>query len=1325
MKVSILEMEADRLKQKKEERQQAHIATLVANGEEGFSLSRKSKMKHKTTTERLDEFFNGKISHLVALDRHSTTDSNNVCISHWFPQCGDKILYNRQLHARFIHGHFSSLSTEQRILPSILPRRKKKKQKETNVEKLDDCDDSQKYHNWLGTVLWVRTCFPTVPSSESRTFDKDTPIWAIGIQFHYNWLSRETHVVYWRPCRPHGSDQTKSSSNMCGFCGLDSKKSFITLGCNGNLDQLLPPFPLSLAKEIKSPTGLSKYSINKIDRCLTSLKQRIAGEFDVTSFKPNNSFAKALELHDIPSRFHYIFEDESNKFQEQDSNKEDIVDEQLSSSKSIQSLTDAAFIPIWTSVETLKDTVVTRGSNVSTGSNGHEILSYENLVSNPHICLDSIQKQNNQGHYRSIDAITHDIREAFLNSILFILKKRIHAKYINVESAQKIIQNILCSAKQSACEGRNSDDKDGIDLLDTTIPCPKLNVKEWNIYRRVVIVRKVYSVALLCVSESITTEIALGLDIQNIHDKVEGPTKDQMKLRKTLSKILSSLSQDRCSFRKPLAKTSPLPTVRINIIHPTDVGGGIDHNLESNALMNPNNGVILSPCDFENNSALICALFASGRKLVQVNVNISKTTLGKKIVLCDSDFLNNLPLVHALFRPLKKIVFVRAHVKSDYNLNKNPNETVEVESSQSIISSIKSNCSAPRTHTSSCSAGEESDDDYFDESKPINFLPKDYEENESLTQALLCRTKRKNICARCKVGRSGLLICRVRRAHSNLDFVWNEFIKNTGGVQGMIQKLQPGSTVSKTNLDLSSEKSSENFQAIQANANESTKRTPAHDTNEHIDPTAPEAVSLIKGKDAFAKDMDDDDDGPTEQNSLPPDEQLERAEVLLQMSRQLLRVAIENFSSKPCLSEEFLKAADLLDPADGHYEICVFCGLGGDVLCCERCPIVSHSKCVGLETIPQGDWYCRKCEGRGETESNDIDHKEIDDVTVEKALDNLRGLRQKDKIIEEAGKVESSSKKAMDNEQDPSDEELQPIVIKSGMRIVKRALFERVGEVISLPNKNGTYYEVRFEDGEVEKVEYENIKEGIALYNSLGGNDVFESNGLTTPSRRRRQRRKLVRYGSVPPSSYHQSLTPTGGKGSQGYLQSTITNQSASSREEKKNTAGASAHNAQVKRKRGRPRKNEVINETEDIVVRKRKLGRPTKTTPDIAPTLKSKRGRPSKATPDTTPVVKSKRGRPRKIAKKESLVTLSNLQWTPKAGFVDPSLSYYCTVENDTTVTIARKVGVKWFDVANDSENNLRFPSLNEGKRTKFRKHTLIRIPVQCDTKVVRLLIE
>ncbi|CAI0464586.1 unnamed protein product [Linum tenue] len=63
---------------------------------------------------------------------------------------------------------------------------------------------------------------------------------------------------------------------------------------------------------------------------------------------------------------------------------------------------------------------------------------------------------------------------------------------------------------------------------------------------------------------------------------------------------------------------------------------------------------------------------------------------------------------------------------------------------------------------------------------------------------------------------------------------------------------------------------------------------------------------------------------------------------------------------------------------DANDLICSVCREVGDLLCCDRCPSSFHYSCVGLEELPEGDWYCPFCccdicgrieDDNGETES--------------------------------------------------------------------------------------------------------------------------------------------------------------------------------------------------------------------------------------------------------------------------------------------------------------------------------------------------------------------
>ncbi|KAJ0966639.1 hypothetical protein J5N97_023556 [Dioscorea zingiberensis] len=47
--------------------------------------------------------------------------------------------------------------------------------------------------------------------------------------------------------------------------------------------------------------------------------------------------------------------------------------------------------------------------------------------------------------------------------------------------------------------------------------------------------------------------------------------------------------------------------------------------------------------------------------------------------------------------------------------------------------------------------------------------------------------------------------------------------------------------------------------------------------------------------------------------------------------------------------------------ASQNDDLCSICADGGDLLLCDLCPRAFHPDCVGLSSIPKGDWYCRYC----------------------------------------------------------------------------------------------------------------------------------------------------------------------------------------------------------------------------------------------------------------------------------------------------------------------------------------------------------------------------
>ena len=87
-----------------------------------------------------------------------------------------------------------------------------------------------------------------------------------------------------------------------------------------------------------------------------------------------------------------------------------------------------------------------------------------------------------------------------------------------------------------------------------------------------------------------------------------------------------------------------------------------------------------------------------------------------------------------------------------------------------------------------------------------------------------------------------------------------------------------------------------------------------------------------------------------------------------------------------------------------------------------------------------------------------------------------RTLRQKEKM---GSKQEENGELAIDGDD-------KKVIIEVGMKVMKRSLYEKLGEIVSLPtNETSSYNEVLYDDRELERLEQEDIVKGLALYDSL------------------------------------------------------------------------------------------------------------------------------------------------------------------------------------------------------------------------------------------------
>ena len=221
------------------------------------------------------------------------------------------------------------------------------------------------------------------------------------------------------------------------------------------------------------------------------------------------------------------------------------------------------------------------------------------------------------------------------------------------------------------------------------------------------------------------------------------------------------------------------------------------------------------------------------------------------------------------------------------------------------------------------------------ELQPIVFSPQEYANQEDLVRYFFGKPGRMEACGRCQVYRRSMLVCRVQRGHSNQDFSWEHIMSGTGGADGLLYSLRTGNPPIPLPSDAIRVGNSRPIEISREAANK----------EEPIEPTQTTAAST----------QEDNEKGKEEL------EQLEKAGQALALAQKLLVDAKKESELPVRLADKFIRTTFPIDPADGHYNYCIICGLSGDVICCENCPIVMHPGCAGSENVPEGDWFCLKC----------------------------------------------------------------------------------------------------------------------------------------------------------------------------------------------------------------------------------------------------------------------------------------------------------------------------------------------------------------------------
>ncbi|TKY74975.1 Increased DNA methylation 1 [Spatholobus suberectus] len=85
------------------------------------------------------------------------------------------------------------------------------------------------------------------------------------------------------------------------------------------------------------------------------------------------------------------------------------------------------------------------------------------------------------------------------------------------------------------------------------------------------------------------------------------------------------------------------------------------------------------------------------------------------------------------------------------------------------------------------------------------------------------------------------------------------------------------------------------------------------------------------------------------------------ASIFLEDGRSLLDCQKEALSSQQNVSG-FMEEEEERDHRGYQNDsICFLCRYGGELVLCDRCPSSFHLSCLGLDLVPDGDWFCSAC----------------------------------------------------------------------------------------------------------------------------------------------------------------------------------------------------------------------------------------------------------------------------------------------------------------------------------------------------------------------------
>ena len=782
--------------------------------------------------------------------------------------------------------------------------------------------------DWESAVVhWTRASFPKLPSKKSNedalTFSTNSTMLALGVFFE---SSKKLEVIYWRPClfqfdRNEDSDERQ----ICPTCGLDASESFLqreTANQRTSQDPAQTESDLSHVDRCASSSvrddgrrvgsTLSEEENASLHRCLGLLKRRcircIPPDFlDERLTKANIAEGYVppqtkVGIKSLPSYDELILKKEMGNLTHdtrKHGQRHPLVDEQLVSK---------GYVPPWLALV-----------GEDTGGNGPQW--YDTISPWSSLSLELILLRLENRYYRHREAVENDIIEAYI-SICFLLLGRDAGRKKNPLSMKRIARNLSLTKPR------------GRPPLNPENAVESSEEDKW--IGKMEHVRELYATALLCISNTQMVERLNGLNQQEVTDP------------KPMNQPLVSEDPKRAEARKKLA--------HILMAFGRDPLVNRSSALSSGRLLKVT-------CGGEN-----VAVERHFQKVSVVPAQVGEKEVSVTVVL------DNRPIVYLNKAPCRDSL--EASVSDDKN------ETVTVRCDGETVS-------MPLVPAESAVTLLENS---------LRFEECDFEANDSLARIFFGTPGRMQPCARCQAHRRSLFSCRVRRRHANCDFDWRSVFNDSGSLDKLMLQLDPMHRPPAPPVNSIPITTPETATVTAAEANSKlVAQSPSVDVGvqkeeegkEEIDECRPPMAMSVDDEKTQSKDKEEgkeegnaDDsqkkesnpsektdtqagdtiNGDSGQKEVDAGEMLEKAQSIMTRAEEVLAGAQKYAASADIMSKQFIEAAIPVDEEDGHFVYCIVCGLSGNLVCCDGCANVVHAKCVGLDKVPEGEWFCEECQ---------------------------------------------------------------------------------------------------------------------------------------------------------------------------------------------------------------------------------------------------------------------------------------------------------------------------------------------------------------------------